>query len=545
MNFQVIYVEDQEEDRNRLKSAVRRFNETAAPVTLHLTSAKNLEELREALDAMGDTVDLVLADVWLTIKGKLVDCLSEIIDAVTAPSHTNPIPIIAYTGRGEETLVSCLRRKANLFDIWDKTSASAPYVTWRLSRLAVELSHLRPDTFMHRLIRDMPTGASWHKYVTAMPNSYCIGLTESGQIKSVGADIANIAQELQVWHEPVKEMWEVMTRWEGLSRGVSPTIRGHARHVVNVFWLGYYLIHHKGLSSWFSESWKTLLRERADILRCSLTGDDRRDAALRRAELLSNESSSEHPLESLSNAWYCAGLFHDVAGCVQKYNDLRLASDGLVKKFGGNIDPVGEKWIPDEYNAAGKDLFADFDPDVANELRRVWEQSIKLGKPDHGVIAGLVFRKRVQNREKVNVFEATRAMAMHNLISNLEPRVGPLLSWNREPLVCLHLFCDQLQTWDRERGDEDIFGPDLPSRAQLTFLELQETGAKPKLQIGIDYIIPRHVEHSQVLFERTRRELEEVIRGKPGRALARIGPEWPFHLDVQCSLSGHPLARGN
>jgi len=347
-----------------------------------------------------------------------------------------------------------------------------------------------------------------------------------------------------VWNDPCQEMWKVMIDWETLGRAVSRSIRGHARHVVNVFWLGYYLIHHEVLRDWFEKCWQNALKARANRLEKIIKSSNRSvvDQRLEALQELATEiARSGDPLESLSNAWFFAAMFHDIGGCVQKYAELRRASDNLIEKFDGNVAPVTTSWVPDDYKTASDELFAEFDDPTAKELQPIWEKSLASGQPDHGVVAALLFRKRFHSHQRSCAFEAALAMATHNLIGELNPRIDRLLSWSFEPLICLLLLCDQVQTWDRERGDEDIFGPDYPARAQLTSLEVTAGVPRPRIRMGIDYLVPHHVEHSTVLFERVTRQLERVIKDKPSRVLARISPDWPFELDVKCSLSGRPL----
>jgi hypothetical protein len=63
-----------------------------------------------------------------------------------------------------------------------------------------------------------------------------------------------------------------------------------------------------------------------------------------------------------------------------------------------------------------------------------------------------------------------------------------------------------------------------------------------KVEMSVEYIVPRHLQHSKEIYARIKAQLERVIREKPTRALARIAPEWPFDLEVICSLSGQELS---
>ena len=546
MIFHFIYVEDKKEDRRRMSDAVTRHNLSSNSVKLEMTVAKSPEDLN---DLLNKNIDLVLADVNFPLHGEQVNRLDDIIHTVQAwvasDATHSPIPIISYTSYGESTLNACLKRKESLFDIWDKGSAFPTYVTWRLSSLAFDLSRLRPDTFLHRLIQQMASGATWHNLVTGMPTSYNIGKTEYGQIYSVKSDIDSIAQKLNIY-QFAKEMLEVMIGWEKLSRGVSPKVRGHARHVVNVFWMGYYIIHHELLRGWFADRWRDTLQRRLDDLKRVDAGNAEEAKQIQeRSKSISEVLRKGAFSESLSNAWFMAGLFHDAAACVPNYPQLREVGDKLVQKFGCVTEAVPSNWVAPAFESNGKALFREMDDVLGLTLAPLWEESRNARYPDHGVVAALQLRKRVREPLQIaNACEAALAIAVHNLIGELKDEgTQPLLNWDREPLICLLILCDQIQTWDRERGDESFFGPDHPSIAHLVALDVKQ-GTKPKIEMTIDYIVPEHLGHSPLLYEKVRRELESVIRERPIRALARIASDWPFELDVQCSLSGLSLAQG-
>ncbi len=549
MNFHFIYVEDEQEHRKRLRDAVNRHNRKRNPVVLRMTPAKNIDELRRCL-ANDKDVDLVLADVYYESGTGKSDRLTDIIDAVRAiaasDSNRQPVPIISYTSYGEQALEACLERREHLLDIWDKGTAVPSYATWRLSMLAVELSRLRPDTFLQRLIQGMPPGASWHSLVKDMPNSCNIGKTEFGQLEGLKAGIEGIAQSIHIY-EPARDMWKVMLAWERLSRGVSRSVRGHARHVVNVFWMGYFILHHELLRKWFADHWGLALSRRADELEKALSQSQNdlsqplvqeRIAALRK---IVNEGALS---ESLSNAWFMAGIFHDVAGCVPKYPELEKVGEQLINEFGCKSAPLPEGWIAPSFKDDANALFGEMDTNVAVALQPLWELSLRGNHPDHGMVAAIHLRNRLRDsRQSVAAWEAARAVAVHNLIGEVSADTRPLFSWERDPLTCLLILCDQIQTWDRERGDEDFLGPDVPSRAQLTDLDVQD-GSRPKLEMSVEYFVPSHLEHSPILYQRVKMGLESVLREKPTSALARIEPQWPFDLEVKCSLSGQTLGQG-
>ncbi len=540
MNFKFVYVDDDLDDRRRIREAVAEHNRQKSLVTLLMVDAEDVDDLRGKLTT---DVDLVLADVNFEIGTRQVAQLREIIEAVATWSSDNKqssIPIISYTGFAKGTLMVSLKERVHLMDIWDKDSCSQEYVTWRLSKIAMDISRLRPDAYLLRLIQEMPEGAKWHDVVREMPISYNNGKTEKDQIEGVGRDIEKIGHRLNVG-EQVNEMWQVMSQWENLSRAISATVRGHARHVVNVFWMGYYIIHHPGISTWFCERWSRLLSQRESEIKAELSKGRAPDFQHKRLESLEKMLRDVPPLESLSNAWFFAALFHDVGSCVPKYRDFRKTGDGLVNTFGYNLKPLLQDWIPHDVAREANRLLSEMPTSTKKHFSPLWKKSLRAETPDHGVVGALHIRHRFRAKPQMsNAFEAARAIVAHNLIEEVEKGHTDIFAWDDEPLVCLLILCDQIQTWDRERGDEGIYGPDFPSRAQLTALNI-EGGDRPRVEMAVQYIVPTHVEHTYVLYLRMKQRLEQVLREKPARALGRIGESWPFQLRVNCSLSGESL----
>lgn len=245
MAFNIIYVEDDHHDYRSIEKAIKKYNEANLPATepLKVSRAHDPEDLRGKLDF---NFDVVLADIYFDDRNCLSDIIKYIKDWGVKKNSGRPLPIIAYSARA--SLIECLKNKNELYDIWDKNTTTPEFVAWRLSKLAVELTHFQPDSKLQSLIRDMPCGASWHNQVIEMAEKYNSGWTEHKQIIEAGKSIQRIARALGVWEE-CEPMWRLMTDWEFLGRAISHTTRGHARHAINVFWLGYYFIHHKLLGN--------------------------------------------------------------------------------------------------------------------------------------------------------------------------------------------------------------------------------------------------------------------------------------------------------
>ena len=187
MSFHILYVEDWPKDFKKLDDVIKEYNREDSPASekIELSWAKDLEELENQLDYK---IDVVLADMYLTpSESDKGDRLQEVIDKVKAWCERNnvgrPIPIIAYTISGEDAF----KAKKDLYDIWDKNTASVEYVTWRLSKLSIELSRIRPDASIQTKIRtdlEAECCVRWHDAVLDMIKRYNQGWTESDDARS-------------------------------------------------------------------------------------------------------------------------------------------------------------------------------------------------------------------------------------------------------------------------------------------------------------------------------------------------------------------------
>ena len=299
MSFNILYVENSTEDYNDLLKYINEYNEENTDrLSLSIENAENPDELKHKLNIRHR---IVLADIYYDNPetGELdsVNLLNEIKRIVQKWSDNNnegrAIPIIAFSRR--RTQKQTLADKEGLFDIWDKNTASYEYVVWRLSELAQEMSRVQPDSHLQYLIRNMTTGPSWHEQVKTMAQKYNAGWTEYDQIDKAGVSIVEIAQKFNTGTQ-CEEMWKIMTQWEALGRAVSPNNRGHSRHVINVFWIGYYILNHDKMKTMFNGFWTGLLYERDSM----------------------KEVKDVAPIDAINNTWFYAGLFHDVCACIEK-----------------------------------------------------------------------------------------------------------------------------------------------------------------------------------------------------------------------------------
>lgn len=524
MSFNVLYIDNDTRDLKNIREAIKQQNSEIGYEALFLIAKESPEEL-ECNDILES--DIVISDVYFddpkTKERDSLNRLNDIIDKIENCCRNegmeNVVPVIAYTGKGKRALEECLEVSDRLYDIWDKQTAGGSYVAWRLTKLSKEMVRLRPDALLQRKIRRMEEGAAWHQHVTEMAKAYGNGWTERDQADRAGEYISKIANEFGV-REACHPLWnEVMQCWEPIERAAFSGTRGHARHVINVFWMGYYILHHELTQSCFSSIWREMTVGRPYA--ATMEGLD--------------------PMAALGQSWFLAGVFHDVANCVEKGGRALLSVENVLSTFSsviltapctGNITPTDA--AQDEAQGIWHEMGS-----IEKHFLPLWRQTVKELKPDSGVMGAVYLREEIGSENEVVAKEAGRAMAVHNLVSKLDAN-NNLLTWETDPITCLLLLCDQLQTWDRERGDHTI-NDDMPARAELLGIDIDKNVGRITIDIAINYIAPLHVEHNATLRERVRRKLEEILVENPIKVLNMISRPWPFDVNVTFWLSGKKL----
>ncbi|MBI5594245.1 MAG: hypothetical protein HY881_27665 [Deltaproteobacteria bacterium] len=521
MPIKILYVENNSRDYKELKDAADEFNKIESNDQLLIYRALDPDEMKGLL---GPQFNVILADVYFNDPNNgdedTINRLSDIIKYVNEWCETQSkgalIPVIAYTGRA--SLDQCLVEQENLYDIWDKNTTNTKYVIWRLSNLSLDVSRYHPDAFLQNLIRNMKTGSKWHDKVKEMTAEYDSALTEYDQISKVDDTIGLIANNFDT-ENICSEMWEVMERSEAITRALSKNVRGHARHAINVYWFGYFILNSANVSSFAENYWKSLLINRPNMAHVN----------------------NENYVDALNNIWFYAGLFHDIGINVEK-SDMQYEHQLLLKKHFDNYAlplPNLEEFPLKTLSHEICNLINEIDgKEIGKNLTQVFLNSMKDNKPDHGLVAATYFLNNINANEvqKIYAKEAARSTLLHNIISKEEFKDMRFISWDNDFITCLLMLCDQLQTWDRERGDTRLIDEDKPERAELKNLFFVEENGKCKLSIFINYIAPAHVVRHPYYNRKLLKNLNKVILTKLNKALKRIKQPWPFEVYVNLSL---------
>ena len=550
MPLHVLYVEDTENDVKVLERELNLGN-SSHPVwskvrLTHITHPSGLH------DALAEHPDVVLADVYYQPAGTSppvpeTDHLDQIVHEVEkwdrGSPHGFPTPIIAYTGRGPTALKKCLERRETLYDIWDKLSAGPEYVMWRFQRLASELPRHRPDATIQKLIAAMPPDACppWHNHMLSLVRSYGEGHTEYEQVNKCRDSLQSILNALNPKHSvALMALWDVLTESEPLLRAVAPKLRGIARHSINVFWVGYWLINHPLFSDKMSKLWKKMRDSRSDA----------------------PELKAVKPMDGLNSVWLLASLFHDAGKFHEHGKTITKVSAEFFKGF-ASLEMGSPFWNAGKSDALPKAvedvlyrLSKTKDEPMVDVLREHITRCSEREEPDHGAVAAAFLLNISGGRCATDLFsqyagEAARAVLLHSCLPNAFDAISkdkcdsyPHIDWQRDPVASLLLFCDQIQTWDRHDQNKEI--KDYPDRAELSYLdaEMDMTSKKLRLKGCIDYIAPSRVDMYPELRREIYTALNKVILEKPRDTLLHVLQEgqWPFSVHLDCALSGDKLS---
>jgi hypothetical protein len=357
-----------------------------------------------------------------------------------------------------------------------------------------------------------------------MCSSYLSGETEREQMQGVATMIREIGKEIAPG-APTSDYWKTIVRWELLERACVLRTRGHARHVVNVFWLGFLLINHCSTRDRFEKLARESLETRAP------------------------KESSLSPLEALNDIWFLTALFHDLGAPVEATRRVREAHNKVIDDFSIDPDHSNEFLVPDPnglnigvLQTRVKEIFPRRDR-PGDATRNMMSDALlrsarDVGIIDHGVVSALRLlddsEHLMSHCARWRFREAAQSIALHNILKNTPPDAR--IYWNDDLCGCLLVICDQIQAWERERNDESIFDNGHCQTAELIEFTISDE-SPPSVHMTIDYLAPRHIRTSSKFLSNERECLSEAINNHPRSALLRLAGTSPFSLLARISLN--------
>lgn len=372
--------------------------------------------------------DFIITDAFFLPKDVNHDDPKEELDKYRLPEiiklirkYDRRVKIIVYTGYNEKLLTDDLTEVDFLFD---KEYIKADMFVWQLKRL-IQTS-LSSNNYEHALVKELLIFLSkddnqiWKEQIEQMLKDYRNGISESDQYEEILKSLYQVLLISFSDSENYKELLNYVRDFEKLNLAGSPKNFGHLRHVINVFWLGYYILN------------KLLIKN----------------------PIINNSIS----LLDMNKSWLITSLFHDIGHFGENYEKLTGKIIELLKVYPHSDNKLS---INTDLNfsldngkmEAFKSIIAGSNPD----LQELITTNTK-NKFDHGILSAMTLYKHLFNGDiDIRIKEdALQAISFHNIFEkNIE--FIEKQPFEKYPLLNLLILCDHLETWDRETGFESKF----------------------------------------------------------------------------------------
>ena len=500
--FKILYIEH-ELLKIGIKQAIEQIGEV---VTVELSTPENLSK-----DLSKKHFDLIITDAYFLPEGQMHDeigpegdyRLDEII--ATVRKVDNQRSKIAVLTRFSPELL--LNRQADLERVdylWEKRASSQDFVNWQVRRIRKDLEKSFPEhTLVKGLIDKIGVGEmgghlSWKHQMQQMLFKYLSVKPGRDQVEAIKTDLINIAAEVGCPGE-FSGLLDMIIEAESLNIAGNPSAWGHLRHVVNVFWLGYFM------------------------LNCGLIEKE----AIYNTVFPEKDVEKGKGVKDVDEAWFLGSLFHDVGLFGERLGKLVMRGNEILHKYPDLDIKISCSLTPEIFKEKGNQYISTLQalagPDLAPWFG--WAAQ-EFGKEvDHGLLSGMTILKEFGAPSMIKIARAAALMAaLHNLVRLVKKEAMkpefPGIKFKQFPLVSLLIIADQLQTWDRQTGQEHAFA-ELPLEcgelAELIYD--QETKG---LRGRINYVPCRDILPGDVEIERINRNLQKKLYAEIIPTLNRI-----------------------
>ena len=483
--------------------------------------ARSIDQVQDKL--AGTLYDLVVSDAKFLEPDQSHDeygdgkyRLNEVL-RLLRPMRDNT-RIVAFTKKSEELFEEHPEDLEALDDVWEQNT-SPPFITWRVERFMRKAgvdfaSHTLADALVARIDKN-PDAFPWPDEMKSMLAVYRQYRGERDQAEQVGNFVGKIAGTFGLEAQSgCRNLLKLLVKTEPLNVAAKTKAWGHLRHVINVFWLGYFILNCTQV-------------ERGALIAYVLD-DDRSD-------------DPQKDWQRVNFAWLVAALFHDVGLFGERFSRLFDESVKACHAYGAGEAGV-QMEPPNKCTATVRFDCRKAMEDALNTLSRsgqgeearwltVLETAIKkptaedeatVVRIDHGIFSSAVILSNLESAGLGAALPAAaRAAALHNY-ANLQHTIGaepPKLSALHSPLSCLLVLCDQVEVWDRRTGLESKLKGLEISGAELAGLEVQTDGS---VILNIAYHPYRSALPVAAELDRLEHALTEKLMGDVYPALSKV-----------------------
>jgi len=268
----------------------------------------------------------------------------------------------------------------------------------------------------------------WEPSLLEMLKKHSPDLTANQYFANIKLQFDDLSRFLEISPEPFKEMAQSFLKQDLMSHISNPKAWGHSKHVLNVFWLGYFILNSQ------------LLSDEAAVTKIAKT-------------CFLTEKELENPIKSINRAWALASLFHDIGLIGEKLDHLIKNSNAILKNYpwknsDDKIEVLKINYSMEERRDMLKNTFAKLGG-LLGPFHTEVDTAFKLNL-NHGVLSAVTILDRFGNDDiKGSIQTAALASAFHKIEFQANE-----LKFSKFPIACLLKFCDEIQTWERETGLE-------------------------------------------------------------------------------------------
>ncbi len=526
----ILYLEHSKE-RHGFESAMKRV-----PASVTLITDPTKERLESELSRR--RYDLVVTDAYFLKEdedhegGTSDDTyrLGDIVRQVRAVD--NKRVQIAVLTDFSPSLLERHRYDLELVDyIWDKR-AGPDFVYWQAKRILQENRKACPNhVLVDELLTILTFGEEsrvmpWRNEMKGMLEAYRKSNLEAQQVADVKSSLRSIASIMGV-DSSFDMVFKRIESAEILNIAADPLSWGHLRHVLNVFWLGYYLLN-TGLFD---------LEIVAKQIFRHVIGYD-----------------TSKSTEQVNGAWFLAAIFHDVGLLGERAEAVVKRCNDVVDIYGIRAFKVSLANVCTEFGQSekGQKVAGDLQTMILRNLTELysWANKKNFQHFDHGFLSGLTLLELFASEGKSKICGEAAAIAatMHNVFNvGIEeertlPFKFPRIDFEEYPLIALLVMCDQLEIWDRTTGVESEYSGTALECCELADIKTTTDPQSGHRQVSItlNYVPFRSVVPGDTMEKASKERIRSVLSGKVKPVLCRIlfKPELKFGIEVKFRYNG-------
>ncbi len=518
--FKILYIEH-EPDREAMKQSM----ELVPAIVVMISNPIELEEkLKES------HFDLIVTDAYFLSEGEEHTdeedgnyLLDKVVDTVRQ-FDSYRVKIAVLTHYSPHLLRSKKEDLERVDYVWNKSATPQDFLRWQIARIKDEIHKRFPE---HALYYQLTTflsdsgehHAQWRNELLTMLEKYRMRSGEMEQVEGAYIHIIKIAQDLDIG-DKFQELFDAFKEAETFNIAGKPTAWGHLRHVLNVFWLGYYM------------------------LNVNLFDFEKIGAAIFPGHSF---ASKDELVRHINAAWFITAMLHDIGLLGGRMGDLLTRFNNLLAIYPHvNLtisEPKDLGNIASKVYDASNDVLSYFDEGLKNILtKNIYDVTRGI---DHGILSALTVMSFFKDTMLSNhvVRAAAAAMFLHNIVrpkkggaTKQEGTYPTELEFRKYPLASLLLICDQIEVWDRQTGQESRLSEIALDCAELSSLRYNEN----LLEGVINYVPFRSIAPRAVEMEKITKKLQEIINMKtmPTLNAIKMSPDDGAKIQIKFIIDG-------